>query len=358
MAIAAVVLFHANGYVAARRAFEPGVVAGSTLGRLLGHGHFGVQLFFTISGFILALPFARARFLERQVELKRYFTRRLTRLEPPYLLVLVLYFMGALFVRTVDGGALVPHLLASALYVHSAIYGTVSSVNGVAWSLEVEVQFYLLAPLLAAVFGIRNAVLRRGLMLAIWAAAIAVKSVLPQEGRVALSIVPYFEFFWAGFLLADLHVSRWERRVRALAWDLVSLVGWPILVVLWGSREATQWLFAPMVFVLYAAALRGRLSSRVFSTGWLVTIGGMCYSIYLIHYGVISAVGRFTGALASASSYEATLLLQLVVFVPAVLMVCGTLFVMVERPCMRPTWPRDLLTWWRHRRRANSGAPA
>ena len=44
---------------------------------------------------------------------------------------------------------LLPHLLASLGYVHNIVYGVPSTINVVAWSLEIEVQFYILAPALA-----------------------------------------------------------------------------------------------------------------------------------------------------------------------------------------------------------------
>jgi peptidoglycan/LPS O-acetylase OafA/YrhL len=57
--------------------------------RLLSHGGYGVEVFFAISGFILALPFAR-QWLQggRVVQLRQYFLRRVTRLEPPYIVAL------------------------------------------------------------------------------------------------------------------------------------------------------------------------------------------------------------------------------------------------------------------------------
>src|SRR5215468_7320454 len=66
----------------------------SWLVRLAYCGHFGVNLFFVISGFILALPFAK-RAINRQAapDLKLYYQRRLTRIEPPYLLSLILIFL-------------------------------------------------------------------------------------------------------------------------------------------------------------------------------------------------------------------------------------------------------------------------
>ena len=59
--------------------------------RLLGHGGYGVELFFAISGFILAWPFARQHLQAgRKVKLGSYFLRRVTRLEPPYILMLLI----------------------------------------------------------------------------------------------------------------------------------------------------------------------------------------------------------------------------------------------------------------------------
>jgi peptidoglycan/LPS O-acetylase OafA/YrhL len=135
------------------------------LERLMYNGHRGVWVFFVLSGMILALPFAR-NLLEgsRPVSLRKYYMRRVTRLEPPYIasilfasLIAVVHWHGF-----APGFAL--HVLASAFYQHNVVYGAWSSVNGVLWSLEVEIQFYVLAPLAMQWYRIRKATLRRTLM--------------------------------------------------------------------------------------------------------------------------------------------------------------------------------------------------
>ena len=107
-----------------------------------------MELFFTISGFILFLPYA-AHFLRggKQPRLRQYYFRRVTRIEPPYLIHLGIAFVIALVINDRDPLQLAPHLMASAFYLHNLIYGMSSTLNTVAWSLEIEVQFYLLAPL-------------------------------------------------------------------------------------------------------------------------------------------------------------------------------------------------------------------
>jgi peptidoglycan/LPS O-acetylase OafA/YrhL len=159
LAIGLVVLLHL------RTALEHHAPAGMShperdpLGMVAGHGGVGVLIFFAISGFILALPFAmHALKGSRKVVLKDYYIRRVTRLEPPYIVVMVGVFVMLVLVHRVLGpreglptgsaGELFPHLLASLGYVHNLVFGTQSRINGVAWTLEVEVQFYIMAPLL------------------------------------------------------------------------------------------------------------------------------------------------------------------------------------------------------------------
>ena len=123
-AIISVVLFHLNGYMKhySRVGFAESPET-STLNSLLGQGHFGVQLFFVISGFILAVPFAEHYMTQRSIpSLGKYFKRRLIRLEPPYIVNLVILFVLLLIVNQENGLQLLPHLLASMGYVHNAIY--------------------------------------------------------------------------------------------------------------------------------------------------------------------------------------------------------------------------------------------
>src|SRR2546430_10891084 len=88
--IGLVLLFHVRATLGFLRGPEVrGFHGHGLLDAILGQGQFGVELFFVISGFVLALPFVAHHVQSGpKPSLRRYYARRLTRLEPPYLIVI------------------------------------------------------------------------------------------------------------------------------------------------------------------------------------------------------------------------------------------------------------------------------
>lgn len=348
-AIAMVVLYHLNGYLMTKTAFyEHGSSAPDWLCRSALVGFHGVELFFVISGFILALPFASHHLSGAPpVSLRKYYLRRLTRLEPPYFVTIFLLLALGIWIHPVPASAILPHLAASLAYLHNLIYGGQSTVLGVAWSLEIEIQFYLLVPLLTLIFAIRDSRLRRSLIIGLTLATLAAQMLfVPHHPKVQLSILAYLQFFLIGFLLADVFLTTSkDASQRSFYWDLVALVGWPLLFLTLQFNLLTHWIFPALVFVLYCAAFRGRLINAVFCNRWITAVGGMCYSIYLIHYEVISATGRFTKAMGAHLPNPVYLVLQFALVGSAILFICGMYFIVLEKPCMRRDWPQRLWSY-------------
>ena len=100
---------------------------------------------------------------------------------------------------------LFPNFLASLFYVHNIIYKHFSAVNSVSWSLEVEVQFYLLAPFVCYIFCLKNKIIRRLLIVAIIFASICFS--LHWAFHIG-SILDKSCFFATGMLLADFYLLR------------------------------------------------------------------------------------------------------------------------------------------------------
>ncbi len=311
---------------------------GSGLVAIAYAGHFGVNLFFAISGFILALPFAKRSFEGREApSLRKYFWRRVTRIEPPYIICLSLFFFVQWLLKGYSLSFLLPHLFASLGYLHNLIYGYHSSINVVTWSLEIEIQFYVLVPLLVTVFKIKNAAIRRGLLFALIAFGgwFSQHVIYPSgETRLMLSLLNFFAYFLVGFLLADLYLHRWFARRHWLFDGLTLYALWAMLTVL---TTAGQYYYSLplLVLTLYLGCFLGRLSNAFFRLRWIVITGGMCYTFYLYHIPLLSEMVAHTKQWLSVSrpvTLDFSLLMLLVLPVLAVL--CSVWFALTEKPFM------------------------
>jgi peptidoglycan/LPS O-acetylase OafA/YrhL len=171
LAIVAVIAYHVRAIGSFHLTADHRAVEGDPVNDTFSIGHYGVMLFFAISGFILALPFAR-QFLGglKKVSLRGYYLRRVTRIEPPYIIhLMVLALYCALVLRFQPShphlyhnkewaAYAAKHLVASLGYSNGFIFGTHPYPNIVLWSLEVEVQFYLIAPFLGWLFKITTSI--------------------------------------------------------------------------------------------------------------------------------------------------------------------------------------------------------
>jgi peptidoglycan/LPS O-acetylase OafA/YrhL len=341
VAIASVVIYHLHWFLTNR--FGSSAPSDWAI-HSINNGGRGVQLFFVISGFILGVPFAAYHLVGRdRVSLRKYFMRRLTRLEPPYILSMLLLFAIEVF-RHRYSPVLLHALGASLLYIHNLIYGSGSHINGVAWSLEVEIQFYCLVPLLAMLFTIRKKGYRRGLIALVMLGVCVAQLLWVHTGRLQLSIFNQIQYFLAGFLLADIYLTDWQEIPSThWAWDIISLIGWPLMFLLEGPGFYLVMPF--LALLLYCATFKGVMFRQILTSPLIVTVGGMCYTIYLLHAPIIERELALTSRLHLPNHYRVYLLLQFLVGLPLLAVLCIAFFVLIERPCMRSDWPKRLWIW-------------
>lgn len=296
-------------------------------------GTHGMYLFFMISGFILSLPFAKT-FLTSgpKVDLKRYYLRRLTRLEPPYIIALLIFFLAHVFVlNKYAAGELVPSFFASLVYSHELLFNQHSLIMPVAWSLEIEVQFYLLAPLLCTIFVIKSQWIRRLLFLLI----IICGSVYCFYGVRHANLLRFAHYFFAGMLLADLYVSKDGRSQHSSIGFVIGIVALIALFVFPSHYEFAALLVKlAILFIVFYTALFNNQFKELFSIKWLTIIGGMCYSIYLLHFGIISCFGAIMLTVTNTYSYTQVPLF-IIVLTLLILCISAAYFYFIEKPFMQ-----------------------
>ncbi|MFT7071920.1 acyltransferase family protein [Patiriisocius sp. Uisw_017] len=343
IAIASVVIMHASSYIMIKdQTNYIDVFDFELLGSILHHAMLGVPIFFAISGFILGLPFAKYHINNgKPINLRAYFVRRLSRLEPPYIVVLTMLFFGyVIFFKTMPFDMGLKSYLSSLIYSHNIIYSGVHPfplLNPNLWSLEIEIQFYILAPLLAYIFSVKPVLLRRGslIIIALLFTMFNVYYTLPF-----LSIVKYFHYFLVGFLLADLYVSK---SIIFPKTRLDALIGLFFFVFIWVFETAgftsniskSAWEVIQLVsifFLFYYVIFHKAL--KFLSYPFITNIGGMCYSIYMLHSPIIYVFGKYIVMVTFSKYSVLNFSIYLILLLAVILFISAIFFQLIERPCM------------------------
>ena len=310
----------------------------SLLYSLCWNGAYGVPFFFIISGFILSLPFARQHLLsEKKVSIKNYFFRRLTRLEPAYIISLVIYFILRVWVMRYETfSELLPHFFASFFYLHNIIYNAHPIVNAVAWSLEIEVQFYLLAPLLCFIYCLKNSTHRRIILCTFIIIGIILD--FNQQYHIG-TILNKGGNFIAGMLMTDLYLLRKKEHNSPFLTALGA--GCFILSLFVPAYYVSVWfclLKMLLTFIFFYLVLTNATLKKWLSFQPIAIIGGMCYSIYLIHQGILGSLRHRFATINFSNNNWINGTIHYIIALTIILIVSGIFFLLIEKPTMKRDW--------------------
>ena len=343
--------------------FNPGIrldltvpIIGNALQSPLGFGFAGVDLFFVLSGFLLALPFARAT-LDGSAHppLKPYYKRRLLRVFPAYYaqLAIILIF-GGWFVTWArpDGVSLLAHFFM----FFNIGWNPVRPMVGLWWTLPVELSFYLLLPLIAYFMRPRRwmvfllAGIAISMLYRIWSVDHFASA---PEGAVFLAAshlpghLPEFLLGASAAILVQTFDLQSIKPPAAWVLDgmfltsviLVNLWFWKIMLPYGGVFWSGHWsmVIAPlalglplslMVVSLYWGSRIGRL---LFANPMVYFLGLISYSLYLWHFVVLQQAEFVFGEAYSVMQGLPKFLLSL----SLVVLVSSLSYFVFERPFFR-----------------------
>jgi len=255
------------------------------------HGSLGVELFFIISGFVIALTLTRCR------NIAEFAVRRYARLAPPMLFFSALTFA----VLTIVPGAPFP---TSPRWFFSSITfidpsdamrivrsANLDSIDGVYWSLYVEVKFYAIA---AALYFWRKRHFHWWLCAFALLSEASRHSGVPSLVSVAdLLLIPQ-EIPW--FLLG---VSLFQRyrgdATRSYLPGMILAVALLPLVKVPGHPPPAELAEAVVVFVFWLG-MSNSVVQRLLSARFMTAIGAASYSLYLFHQYVGVTLLRAAGS--------------------------------------------------------------
>ncbi len=301
------------------------------------NGDNGVPLFFAISSFVLGLPFAKYHLYSgEKVLLKKYFIRRITRLQPTYFIVLLcfgfLYFLKSKYELT----TLVQSFTLSNLYLHNIALQSGSFINYVAWSLEIEFQFYLILPALAILFKLPATYRRVLLVIGILSGSLfhAFFNQLPY-----LSLLNYYHYFLAGLLCLDLYLTKPallnKKNIMSIVLGIISL-----FIIISQSPHQTIGVFTiPFATsLILLLALQNPFWNKLFSLNFLSKTGTMSYSMYLIHFQIIAIGGIPIIALFKQTGSYLILAMGVLILFAVIWFLSAFTFLLIEKPFMNPNW--------------------
>ncbi len=313
---------------------------------LVSRGTVGVFLFFAISGFVLALPFGKNTPLSKKT-IKTFYLRRLTRIEPPFVIWMTVFAAVLVAKSSYSMAEILPHWLASITYTHWFFFQEYSVINPVAWSLEIEIQFYLLAPFLAtAYFSFQNKVRRRMGMVALIIGYILIEGYcgwlhFPMKATL-LGRLPNF---LVGFLIADFYLNDWKNAPsvsKSVKWDIIAAAALLTMCYTWTEETVKTLIFNMALALLFVSAFKSRFFSAFLSIRNIAATGGMCYTIYLVHLPLLEAWSSLTAKWTITNIYAVTLLWQSIIILPIVWFISALFYILTEKPFMQHDWFKSI----------------
>ena len=293
-----------------------------------------VDWFFVLSAFLLTVPLARALRDGRSVQgAKDFLGRRSVRIVPLYLVAVLVVWASRNSSLPGDWRDLLEHLTFTQVYDRQRIFYTI----GPAWSLAVEVHFYVLVAVLCAVLGrvaVRRSTPARRLAplvgAAVLMAAVSLAWVLVAEyvlDRPAddypwwFSLPPKLAVFAVGILVAVLAVVRPAGLSVRTRWllRLLGVGGYVVACLVRGETGAADALFHLACALAFAALVYGDVAGpqrglwhRICAVGFLPWVGMVSYSLYLWHEPLLLALADLELVpTQSADAFGPTLLILL-----------------------------------------------
>ncbi|MEP7278933.1 MAG: acyltransferase [Bacteroidota bacterium] len=338
-----------------RNDYTPGVsgISDALINYCLGGG-VGVYLFYAISGFILPLPFAVKRLSGKPMgSLKLYFMRRLTRLEPPYILVMLLLAISALVLHKMGTGETLGYFFSGITYSSTLIYKHFNQLNPVIWSLEVEIQFYIIAPFITwLVFGIkdfgkRNGVIAGSILLIVF---IQEQTGISNGGNVLrYTVLGQLQYFMIGILMVNLYLEhKLQPKGYTRWWDVAATIAiFSMIGFRWVSGYGKTVLFIIALTTLFVGAFRSGAFNRFMKRPWIMAIGGMCYSIYLLHLALAQASIELLHSVNPQAKNSLLWFSAYVLFFGVCLvLIVPVFYLLIEKPCMDHSWPVRLKNYF------------
>jgi exopolysaccharide production protein ExoZ len=248
----------------------------------------GVQLFFIVSGYTMMLTYGDSGSLGA---VRSFYIRRIFRIIPLFWIAILFYLLitkGEGITMWAPGGVSARDVVLTVLCLHWSSVTAFNSVVPGGWSIAVEMQFYLLFPLIIHLFRRPNGAIRCYALIALVSVAAqfaADRYLVPQ---LAAALPKGQSYLAEGFFYCLLPRQLICFGFGILLYDFIEQKTQPTLgaLLLIGASLSSGW--GAGVAVLSVASF-GILASKL-TLPFASLLGRHSYAVYLAHFAVILAV--------------------------------------------------------------------
>lgn len=290
------------------------------------NGYLGVDIFFVLSGFLMAVLVEKYNSIE-------FYERRFKRLIPAYLVTI---FITTLFIilltEPVDANQSFDRIFFNlfgfsnfAFWLESSYFdGRYFKPLLHLWSLSIEVQFYLFAPFLLP-FLRRHKIILTSVILISFLAALIFLTISPKTSFFLLP-TRLWEFLFGACVAWFAPMYRESKTINFLRISLIFLL--IIIIVFYplptnsfniftGHVGIGAFLLVICVSTLIFLRIDKIFPSKFFISNFLIKLGDYSYSIYLTHFPIIILINYrpFGGTLLGYSSALDLILILTLTFV-------------------------------------------
>jgi peptidoglycan/LPS O-acetylase OafA/YrhL len=295
ISVIAVVIYHAQIFFNEEKIF-------------LG-GFLGVDVFFVISGFIIGKILFEEIQNTQIINLKHFFLRRARRILPIFLIVILITNVLVYFVAFPDN---TKEIILSSVFSQLSIanfffyfegvhYGSDASIYKPflhTWSLSIEEQFYIFFPLLLIlVINLKIKHQINFLLFLFFFFSFFSMLILNAYGKNQLNFYFSLTRFWE--IIAGISLAYNINRVRFQSnfIDLISIIILMLLILFLPKNlhpsYITLFVIVPTILLL-ASSDKSKIKKIVLENKIMVFLGNISFSLYLIHWPIISILSYLT----------------------------------------------------------------
>ena len=249
--------------------------------------HRCVYLFFGLSSYLILRSFISIWNTEPSFNssIGKYYRKRFIRIFPVYLLVNIVCFIALKVTKLWD----ITYVegFASITYTYTIITGNLNPINPVFWSLETEIQFYIVFPIiyflvrqykpgkyLLFLYSIFSSLFLYGL----WKSANLERSIF------------YHSIYFVFGILAYLVVTKWKDKI-VLQKRSLTIVFFTSIIALFAIEIPSHVQNVVNSFLIAVILITGvklsQISSKAKINDFISGLANSSYSLYLIHYPVL-----------------------------------------------------------------------